>query len=133
MKEKGKKVKLYSYLKVWKVEKKIYAISNMALPVPVNPYDLLYFLGVLFLIYILGRIIPVIASIPGIIRLVLLPYGITKYMVKVKLDGKNPIKYFTGYISYAATEKGRVIEKYQIRSLKSKSVKLKWNCSEGWQ
>ena len=34
-----KKVTIYSYSKVWKVEKRIYAIQNLVLPVPIDPWQ----------------------------------------------------------------------------------------------
>lgn len=128
-----KKIKLYSYLKVWNFEHKIYVIGNIVLPVPVNPFDVLYFGCACLLIYILGRMIPVLASIPAILRIGVLPYGITKYMTGVKLDGKNPIKYLIGYLSYVVTVKGRSMEKYQTETVKPKNIKLNWKCSEGWR
>jgi len=131
--KKKRKVKLYSYLKVWKVEKKIYAIQNIVLPVPVNPYDMLYFGIAAIVIYLFGKICPPFVAIPVVIRLGIIPYGITKYMIKVKLDGKSPIKYFVGLFIHLLTERGKSLEKYQSQTDVEKKVRLNWKCSEGWQ
>lgn len=131
--KKRKKIKLYSYLKVWNFEHKIYVIGNIVLPVPVNPFDVLYFGCACLLIYILGRMIPALASIPAILRLGVLPYGITRYMTGVKLDGKNPVKYMIGYLSYVLSIRGRTVEKYRSETAGCKNIKLNWKCSEGWR
>lgn len=131
--KKRKKIKLYSYLKVWHFEHKIYVIGNIVLPVPVNPFEILSFCCAFLFVYILGRMIPALVSIPAILRLGVLPYGITKYMTGVKLDGKNPIKYMIGYLSYVVSVKGRSIEKYRAEPVRSKNIKLNWRCSEGWR
>lgn len=131
--KKRKKIKLYSYLKVWNFEHKIYVIGNIVLPVPVNPFDILYFACACLAVYVLGRIIPAISSLPAILRLGVVPYGITKYMTKVKLDGKNPIRYMIGYLTYILTIRGKYVESYRAKPAGSKNIKLNWKCSEGWR
>lgn len=76
------KVKIFSYAKVWKVEKKIYSISNIPLPVPINPYDLLAFLGVALVVMIISNIIPGIGKVPVVIRYVAIPYCSVHYLMK---------------------------------------------------
>ena len=67
------KVKIYSYTKVWKVEKKIYAISNISLPLPINPYDFLAFIGVALIVLIFCKIIPALNVVPVVIRYIAIP------------------------------------------------------------
>ena len=43
--EKKQSVTVYSYRKVWFVEKKIYAFQNIVLPFPIAPYEVLEFLA----------------------------------------------------------------------------------------
>ncbi len=129
--EENRSVKIYSYKKVWKVEKKIYSISNINLPIPVNPYDLLVFLGVAIIMLILGRIIPAVAAIPTVIRFVMIPYGIAHYLMKMKLDGKNPFKFWIGCIIYFFTTKGYYIQLFKGHPDKKEKIVLKWQCSRG--
>ncbi|MBD5480838.1 MAG: conjugal transfer protein [Lachnospiraceae bacterium] len=129
-----KKVKIYSYNKVWRVEKKIYSISNIPLPTPINPYDLLAFVGVALFMFVLGTFIPVTARIPTVIRFIAIPYGVANYAMKKKLDGKNPIKYFVGCVIYFFSARGtylQMFKKYADR--KKEKISLKWNCSMGMQ
>lgn len=125
------KVKIFSYAKVWKVEKKIYSISNIPLPVPINPYDLLAFLGVALVVMIISNIIPGIGKVPVVIRYVAIPYCSVHYLMKKKLDGKNPIKYFVGCIVYFINIKRGFVQRFRKYPDKTKDVSLNWNCSRG--
>lgn len=126
-----KKITIYSYTKVWKVEKRIYALYGLTLPRPVNPYDLLAAVGVALVIYVVGLIIPIITAIPAIIRLGVFPYFIAGYLMKKKLDGKTPIKFVKGYIVYLLTICGYYLQAFQKHAEREKTVKLKWKCSMG--
>lgn len=125
-----KKVKIYSYTKVWKWEKKIYAISNIPLPVPVNPFDLLYFIGIALFMLILGKIIPSITVVPVMLRFVAFPYIVTNYLMKKKVDGKNPVKYFIGCLKFLFT-KGTFLQAFKRHPDKKEKITLKWQCSMG--
>lgn len=126
-----KKVKIYSYTKVWKWEKKIYAISNIPLPVPVNPFDLLYFIGIALFMLILGKIIPSITAVPVVLRFVAFPYIVTNYLMKKKVDGKNPIKYFIGCMRYFFLTRGAFLQAFKRHPEKKEKITLKWQCSMG--
>lgn len=129
--EKEKKVTLYSYEKVWKVEKKIYAFGNIVLPVPIRPYDLLYFILFLFTMIFLSNIFTIITNIPIMIRLGLIPYFLARFVQKKKLDGKNPIKYFFGYLKYIFLDKGTYIEHFKKNpDKKEQKIKIDWVCSK---
>lgn len=126
------RVTIYSYAKVWKVEKKIYSFSNLKLPIPINPYDMLYYVGVALGVMLLGKIFPFINLIPGMLRYLALPYLIATVITKVKLDGKNPLKFFGGCIRYFFTVKGNYLQTFkQHRERKKEKLQLNWNCSMG--
>lgn len=74
--------------------KKIYAFQNIVLPFPIAPYEVLEFLAVVGAMLVMGRIFPILNNIPVVLRYGMLPYVTVKYLMKVKLDGKNPVKYF---------------------------------------
>lgn len=125
------KIVIYSYAKVWKIEKKIYAIQNMILPVPIDPWQLLYFGGTWLVCNIIFGAIPGFNNIPVILRSILLPFFISKFLMSKKLDGKNPIRYALGIIIFLFTEQGNVLEHFKFCSQRNQNVKLAWNCSEG--
>ena len=91
--EKKQSVTVYSYRKVWFVEKKIYAFQNIVLP----------------------------------FRYGMLPYVTVKYLMKVKLDGKNPVKYFCGYLRFLFTRK-ECIERFRTCRDHGVTVRINWNC-----
>ena len=95
--EKKQSVTVYSYRKVWFVEKKIYAFQNIVLPFPIAPYEVLEFLAVVGAMLVMGRIFPILNNIPVVLRYGMLPYVTVKYLMKVKLDGKK-----SGEIIFAA-------------------------------
>ncbi len=128
--ENDRKIILYSYRKVWFVEKKIYAIQNIVLPVPVNPYELLEFIIAAGVMLFLCRLIPALENVPSMIRYVIIPYIIVKYLMKLKLDGKNPVKYFISLVPYLIT-KGFYVEHFQSYPDKQEKIKLSWFCSKG--
>ena len=131
MENEQRKVLIYSYSKVWKVEKKIYSIQNLVLPVPVDPWQILYFLCTWFVTNVVFGVIPGFHQIPAVLRSIILPFFISKFIMTKKLDGKNPIRYAIGMIIFLAAEKGKVRERFRIQPKKQPKIKLDWNCSEG--
>lgn len=125
------RVSLYSYIKVWRVEKKIYSFQNFKLPIAINPYDFLSFLGTAVVILIIGRIFPGFTVIPTVIRFIFIPYGISKYLMKKKLDGKNPLKYLFGCVRYLFTEKGYNMQGFRKSYDRQEKIRINWECSIG--
>lgn len=99
------KIILRSYNKINNIEKKIYTIQNFKLPIPVNIYATLYYAVVVIIIFCIGRIIPVLSFLPPMLRYLLLPYFISKYLRQKKLDGKKPWKYFIDYVIFIFNRK----------------------------
>lgn len=96
---------LRTYNKMWKFERKIYAVDDVRLPVPINPDEALYFvIGFLITLGLL-KVLPVLNGIPFIIRYLAIPYGLMKFLTKKKFDGKLPHKFVLGYIDYMGLPK----------------------------
>ena len=127
-----KKVTIYSYSKVWKVEKRIYAIQNLVLPVPIDPWQLLYFGITWAAINLTFGALPGFSSIPVFIRSILIPYLISKFLLTKKLDGKNPIRYMIGIVMFLFCEQDKALEHFKLQPVKKRqAIKLSWNCSQG--
>lgn len=125
------KVTLYSYSKVWKVEKKVYSLFDMILPAPINPYTIVVFILVLLGFMGLERLLPFLTKIPVILRYLVLPYLSSQYLMKKKLDGKNPLKYLFGIIIYAIFERGFYMEKFTKYPDTEETIRVNWKCSKG--
>lgn len=127
--EKVEKIQIYSCQKVWKIEHSIYSVGNINLPVPVQPSNLLYFCGTFAIMALLCKLFPVLYSLPFVLRVFAIPYGITVFLRKKKLDGKNPIKYLIAWIKYELFENGKYFERFEGFSDRSEQKQINWLCS----
>lgn len=105
------KVILRTYNRIWKYERKIYALDNVRLPIPINPGEAVYFIIGLFITIFLLKILTFLNVIPFILRYTLLPYGLMKFLTKKKFDGKLPHMFLKGYFEYIQLPK--VISRFQ--------------------
>lgn len=131
MEKQDKQVTIFSYQKVFKWEKKIYSIGNINLPAPLNPYDLLAFGGLAGCMFLLSLCIPMLNRINSIVRYIIFPCLATSFFRKKKLDGKNPVKYFAGYLRYLFTTKGTFRQLFQKYPDKPQKISIHWDCSMG--
>ena len=131
MEKPSEKITLYSYHKIWKIEKKIYAIQNIVLPIPIDPWELLYFGATWVVCNVIFGLLPGVSNIPVMIRSIMLPFAISKFLMTKKLDGKNPLRYMLGVITFLFVEQGKSVEFFQTKPDKEATIKLTWNCSEG--
>ena len=127
MEKPSEKITLYSYHKIWKIEKKIYAIQNIVLPIPIDPWELLYFGATWVVCNVIFGLLPGVSNIPVMIRSI----AISKFLMTKKLDGKNPLRYMLGVITFLFVEQGKSVEFFQTTPDKEATIKLTWNCSEG--
>lgn len=132
MNEKSDKITILSYSKVWKVEKKIYAIHNLVLPAPVSFGQLGYWGIFILVMLVLSHLSPIINGIPTIVRFILIPYLLTDLFLKRKLDGKSPQKFFVDYMRYLL-DKNTYIERFHKERVhrKEENITINWNCSKG--
>ena len=131
MEKPSEKITLYSYHKIWKIEKKIYAIQNIVLPIPIDPWELLYFGATWVVCNVIFGLLPGVSNIPVMIRSIMLPFAISKFLMTKQLDGKNPLRYMLGVITFLFVEQGKSVEFFQTTPDKAATIKLTWNCSEG--
>ena len=99
------KIVLRTYNSTWKFEHKLYAIDKIRLPVPINMDDAAYLIVGLLITILLLKIFPFLNGIPFVVRYVLLPYGLMKFLTKKKFDGKLPHKFLIGYLEYLTISK----------------------------
>ncbi len=118
-----------SYSKVWNIEQKIYAFFNFVLPAPILPMELLYFTGVFSVFFILSKFIFFISVLPTLIKYVIIPYLITRFLVRKKVDGKNPIAFFIDYCLFLLNY-NEYIEKMAIHKWKKEEYKVNWNVTK---
>lgn len=132
MSEENRKITVYSYSKAWNVEKKIYNIGNLMLPVPVEMWSMIYYAGAVMLVLVLQRLLPAISAMPVVLRFGMLPYGIVYVMRKTKLDGKNPLKYFAQYLIYLFRDRHSYLEHFTRHEIRKEMLLLHWLCSQAY-
>ena len=119
---------LYSYEKVWKVEKKVYSIQNIHLPAPIAPAQFGYFAVVLLIVFVLCKIFPFLEIVPALIRYLAVPFLLTQFLMKKKLDGKAPHRFFADYIKYIFTRSTPLQFFRRVSVSGAAVIKLNWNC-----
>lgn len=93
-------VVLRTYNTVWKIDRKIYSIEGLKLLFPVSINDILYFAVSVFISILLVKFLPFYNKLNYIIKYVIVPYCLMKFLTKQKLDGKLPHKFFLDYLIY---------------------------------
>lgn len=91
---------LRTYSSVWNVETKIYSIENFKLLVPIKPREAVYFILGFAITKLILTVLPFFQGVPFVIKWLLIPYGIMKFLTKQKLDGKLPHKFFIEYVMF---------------------------------
>jgi hypothetical protein len=121
---------IFSHSKVWHIEQKFYSFGDFVLDMPIPIKDAAYFCMIALVVFVLHMTIPVISTIPAVLKFILVPLGLSQFLLKMKLDGKPPQIYLVAWLRYSAT-KGTYMERFAVQSGQSQRVKLSWLCSHG--
>ena len=119
-----KKEVLRTYTKIWQTPFKVYSIDNMKLMVPISPYDVIYYIVGLLIVAAADYLYP--GEIMFIYKFIVFPLLIRFALVKVKLDGKKPHKFFWGMLIYKLTNRKheffRPIGKQVLKNFKNEQI-----------
>lgn len=99
-------ITLRSYSNIWRVEKVLEHLNGLKIPSTHIEY-FLYYIGCLAVEGMILFIIPPLREM-SVVLIFGIPYGIATFLKKVKLDGKNPIKFFGSLLKYAFSPKSYV-------------------------
>lgn len=91
---------LRTYNSVWKVEKVLYSIEDIPLPIPVTYRQIGFFAGGVVLVWFLNHFPPLSLIDLGLIEYVFLPGLFAWFFTKQKLDGKAPYRFFLRMLDY---------------------------------
>ena len=89
-----------SYSSIWNVEKIIYSLMNINLPVPLTFTQMAWFMGVLFLSMIFRNVPPLSLTDNVLLKYFAIPAGITWFMSQKTFDGKRPYNFIRSAIGY---------------------------------
>ncbi|HER2025534.1 conjugal transfer protein [Bacillus infantis] len=91
---------LRTYNSVWKVEKVLYGIQDIPLPIPLTYRQIGFFAGGFILVWCLNRIPPLSLIDLGLIEYIFLPGLFSWFFTKQLLDGKAPHRFFLRVAQY---------------------------------
>lgn len=91
---------LRTYNTVWKVEKMLYGIQDIPLPIPLTYRQIGFFAGGFALVWLLNKIPPLSLIHLGLIEYLFLPGLFSWFFTKQLLDGKAPHRFFTRVVQY---------------------------------
>lgn len=113
-----------TYKKLWRLDYKIYALgSKIRLPRAL-PVRLASYFGIAVFFMLQANKLPFVALVPFAIKAAM-TLGIAALLDTVKLDGKNPIRYFGGCLRFLLFERGVRMEHFKERE-KIKSMSMDW-------
>ncbi|CEQ29792.1 conjugative transposon protein [[Clostridium] sordellii] len=97
--------KIKSYTGIWNVEKVIYAINDFQLPFPVTFTQMTWFILILFIIILFGKL-PPLYMIEGVfLKYIGIPVFITWFMSQKTFDGKKTYGFLKSIILYSLRPK----------------------------
>lgn len=91
---------LRTYNSVWKVEKVLYGIQDIPLPIPMTYRQIGFFGGGVFIVWILNHFPPLSLLDLDLIEYVFLPGLFAWFFTKQLLDGKAPHRFFLRVIQF---------------------------------
>lgn len=91
---------LRTYNSVWKVEKVLYGIQDIPLPIPLTYRQIGFFAGGFILVWVLNQFPPLSLIELGLIEYIFLPGLFSWFFTKQLLDGKAPHRFFMRVIQY---------------------------------
>jgi len=92
--------KIRSYTSIWSVEKVIYAINDLQLPVPITFTQMTWFIVSLFAVILFGNIPPLSLIDGALLKYLGIPVGITWFMCQKTFDGKKPYGFMKSVVTY---------------------------------
>lgn len=121
-----------SHSQVWQIEHKIYSVGNWVLKIPIPTRDLTYFALVLAIIAFAQKAAPVLMQIPFVIRCVLVPFLVSQFLLRMKLDGKPLYRFILSWLLYLATYNS-FVERFAVHgNKKTQRMHVAWYCSRGF-
>lgn len=97
--------KIKSYTNVWNVEKVIYAISDLPLPVPMTFSQMAWFVASVMAVIFLGNVPPLSMIDSTILKYLGIPAGFTWFMSRKTFDGKRPFRFLKSVVLYFFRQK----------------------------
>lgn len=93
-----KQIRIYNH--VFRIEKTVYSIQGIPLPIPVSYRQLLFFVGTEMVMLFLNRFPPISWIDYHLIKFVGIPFLVSWFFTRKTLDGKAPHRFLLRYLEY---------------------------------
>lgn len=113
------KKKIKSYTSIWRVDRIIYALSDLPLPIPMTSSQITWFVGSFMVVLMFGKVFPLSLIDNMLMKNIILPIFITWFMSAKSFDGKRPYSYVRSMFGYCIRPK----EKFCGKRIKYRKVK----------
>lgn len=94
-----KQIRVYN--QVFRIEKTVYSIQGVSLPLPVSYRQMAFFVGTLVIMVFLNRFPPFNWVDYFLIKFVAIPAAVAWFFTRKTLDGKAPHRFILRYIEHA--------------------------------
>jgi hypothetical protein len=122
--ENQNKIILRTYGNIWNTPFKIYSIDRVKLLVPVNPWDVVYYMAGLVVAAVLDFIYP--GELEFMWKYVVIPLAVRFILARVKLDGKRPHRFFWSTFLYLINKGNKEffkpVKKQALRNFKGEEI-----------
>lgn len=98
-----KQIRVYN--QVFRIEKTVYSIQGIQLPIPVSYRQFGFFAGTLFIMFLLNEIPPMSWVDYYLIKFVAIPFLSAWFFTRKTLDGKAPHRFLLRYLEYHSQPK----------------------------
>ncbi|MDQ0416525.1 hypothetical protein J2Z48_000692 [Croceifilum oryzae] len=98
-----KQIRVYN--QVFRIEKTVYSVQGIQLPIPVSYRQLAFFAGTLFLMFLLNEIPPFSWVDYYLIKFIGIPLLVAWFFTRKTLDGKAPHRFLIRFLEYRSQPK----------------------------
>ncbi|WP_052807294.1 TcpE family conjugal transfer membrane protein [Risungbinella massiliensis] len=93
-----KQIRVYN--QVFRIEKTVYSIQGIHLPIPISYRELAFFTGTLFVMILLNKVPPFSLVEYFLIKFIAIPALVAWFFTRKTLDGKAPHRFILCYLEH---------------------------------
>jgi hypothetical protein len=93
-----KQIRIYNH--VFRIEKTIYSIQGIPLPIPVSYRQMVFFVGTAIAMILLNRFPPICWIEYHLIKFIGIPFLVAWFFTRKTLDGKSPHRFILRFMEY---------------------------------
>lgn len=92
--------KVRSFSNIWRLEKILYGVEDIRLPVPVTYSQAAWIIGTVFFMIFFGHLPPFLFVHNPLIKYLAFPIAVAWFMSQRSMDGKKPYRFLISVLTY---------------------------------